>query len=151
MLKLRDKLTFEDFDFKAENAIQSKYLELVKENLKKYSRPSCPFGKVGCKRFNPQHFEDEAHPGDSDYLEIENNDDDLPECEYGVDCYRKNPLHLKEYKHTLKPRPSRPKKPKREENEHDYDSSFIDDEEEEEVDISDDEESVDEWVPDEED
>jgi aprataxin and PNK-like factor len=29
--------------------------------------------------------------------------DSRPECEYGVDCYRKNPDHRKSFKHTHKP------------------------------------------------
>ena len=29
------------------------------------------------------------------------------ECEYGVDCYRKNPQHKKDFKHTRLPQPKR--------------------------------------------
>ena len=126
------------------------------------NRPVCQFAKMGCTRKNPQHLLDESHPGDDDYHEPIDNDDtedqeDLPECEFGLDCYRKNPLHRKEYKHTTKPRPKRKakmkakkqKKAKNDEDNSDYDSSFIDDEESEMEDISNDEESVDEWEPDE--
>lgn len=122
-------------------------------------RPSCAYAKDGCIRKNPQHFQDEAHPGDADYVEateseaVDDNDDERPECEYGLDCYRKNPEHRKEYKHSVKVRPKRKakengKKRKKAKEEDDFDSSFIDDEEEEEEDISHDEESVDEWTPD---
>ncbi|KAJ8285061.1 hypothetical protein COCON_G00039110 [Conger conger] len=31
------------------------------------------------------------------------DDDERPECPYGTACYRKNPLHRKEYKHTQNP------------------------------------------------
>lgn len=54
-----------------------------------------------------------AHPGDSDFVDQDNDaeksdgDDDRPECEYGVDCYRANPRHKKEYKHTRQPQPQR--------------------------------------------
>ena len=34
------------------------------------NRPSCLYGKIGCARKNPQHFREEAHPGDQDYVEI---------------------------------------------------------------------------------
>ena len=90
--------------------------------------------------------------------EIDSENDDRPECEYGVDCYRKNPQHKKEYRHTTKPRPKRKakdkaakaKKAKKEDDDGEYDSSFIDDDESEE-DITDDEESVEEWTPDDDD
>ena len=41
----------------------------------------------------------------------ENNDDteDKPECEYGLDCYRKNPQHRKDYKHSTRPRQAKRK------------------------------------------
>ena len=29
-------------------------------------------------------------------------EDDRPECEYGTDCYRKNPQHFKQFKHSKK-------------------------------------------------
>merc|ERR1712180_303472 len=126
-------------------------------------RPSCLYGKIGCTRKNPQHFSAEAHPGDDDYVEIaqssenegdENNDDteDKPECEYGLDCYRKNPQHRKDYKHSTRPRQAKrkakdkaaKKKVKTDDDNEDYDSSFIDDDEDDLNDITDDEESVDE-------
>lgn len=49
------------------------------------------------------HFQEFSHPGDADYKEEEPEDIERPECPYGSDCYRKNPLHRKEYKHSKKP------------------------------------------------
>ena len=44
------------------------------------------------------------------YFPKDNDDDDeRPECEYGTDCYRKNPQHRRDYKHTKKPRPPKRK------------------------------------------
>ena len=75
--------------------------------------------------------------------------EDKPECEYGVDCYRKNPQHRKDFKHTVRPLPTRKakeatkKKPK---DVDEYESDFIDDEEDgwEPVDDSDDDAD---WAP----
>jgi len=139
-------------------------------NAKNVKRPSCLYGKYGCTRKNPNHFVEEAHPGDEDYTEIaqssdnenedSNVDDSRPECEYGLDCYRKNPQHRKDYKHSSRPRQAKRKakekaaknkKAKNEGDDDDYDSSFIDDDESDMEDITDDEESVDEWVPDDDD
>ena len=41
--------------------------------------------------------------------EEEADDDARPECEYGTDCYRKNPQHRRDFKHTKKPRPPKRK------------------------------------------
>jgi len=114
-------------------------------------RTSCPYG-AQCERKNPQHFSDEAHPDDSDFEEIEVKND-LPECEYGLNCYRKNPIHWKEFSHTSRPGPKRKAKAKVKTNDKDdeYESDFIDDSETEGEDISNDEESVDEWTPDDDD
>ena len=50
-------------------------------------------------RKNPVHFQEYSHDQPSD--ESENEDEsNLPECPYGEYCYRKNPRHRKEYKHT---------------------------------------------------
>ncbi|XP_061087312.1 aprataxin and PNK-like factor isoform X2 [Conger conger] len=72
-------------------------------------RAPCPYGKT-CYRKNPVHFQECSHPGNSDYAEGEDDeeeegeeDDERPECPYGTACYRKNPLHRKEYKHTQNP------------------------------------------------
>ena len=96
---------------------------------------------------------------------IDPENDPRPECEYGLDCYRKNPQHKKDFKHTdiNSTRPKRTvkdgatakakkakKSPKNDE-ENEFDSSFIDDDDTDEGDISNDEESVDEWTPDDDD
>ncbi|MBN3309118.1 aprataxin and PNK-like factor isoform X2 [Amia ocellicauda] len=121
-------------------------------------RKPCLFGKE-CYRKNPVHFQEFSHPGDSDYVEpsssSEEEVDDRPECPYGTDCYRKNPQHRKEYKHTKTPetegRGSRRKcaqKGKKsaadgdddddgEPNDYNLNDSFIDDEEEEDFDHTD--------------
>merc|ERR1712173_341450 len=89
--------------------------EHEKENVKhkvkvesgKNLRPTCRFG-IACYRKNPVHRFEEAHPGDDDYKDPnEEEDQDKPECEFGLDCYRKNPAHRKEYNHTRKPQPKR--------------------------------------------
>ncbi|XP_061536218.1 aprataxin and PNK-like factor isoform X2 [Phycodurus eques] len=72
-------------------------------------RTACPYGKDCYSilpvpltswplRKNPLHFKECSHPGDSDYEEEE--EEERPECPYGIDCYRKNPLHRKQYNHT---------------------------------------------------
>ena len=43
------------------------------------------------------------------YFPKDDDDDKRPECEYGTDCYRKNPQHRRDYKHTKKPRPPKRK------------------------------------------
>jgi len=77
------------------------------------------------------------------------DDEGKPECEYGVDCYRKNPQHRQDFKHTRKPNPKRRAKAKKvvdeDEDEDGYESSFIDDDSLK--DISHDEESEDEYIP----
>jgi len=128
------------------------------------NRPSCLYGKIGCARKNPQHFREEAHPGDEDYIEIaqssdnenedKNDNDDRPECEYGLECYRKNPQHRKEYKHCRierqakrKAKEKAAKKKKAKNDDDEFDDSFIDDSEDDFSDITNDEESVEEWTP----
>ncbi|TRY83038.1 hypothetical protein DNTS_004455 [Danionella cerebrum] len=102
----------------------------------KQQRKPCPYGS-SCYRKNPLHFQESSHPGDTDYYETEKNDedeDDRPECPYGTHCYRKNPLHKKEYKHTESP-PRNAAAAVADEDEDQYENSFINDEsEEEEVD-----------------
>lgn len=45
-----------------------------------------------------------SHPGDSDYGDIQVTDEgDRPECPYGASCYRKNPQHKMEYRHSALP------------------------------------------------
>ena len=84
---------------------------------------------------------------DPEFQAAEDEDDDRPECEYGVDCYRKNPQHRKDLKHTRKALPKRKAKAKaakakrRRKDDDDegedgsYDDSFIDDESGAEEDI----------------
>jgi aprataxin and PNK-like factor len=48
-------------------------------------------------RKNSIHFQEYSHEEESDESESQ---DDLPECPYGEYCYRKNPRHRREYKHT---------------------------------------------------
>ncbi|XP_056423879.1 aprataxin and PNK-like factor [Hyla sarda] len=129
-------------------------------------RTPCMYGEK-CYRKNPVHFQEFSHPGDSDYCDVENgsqdDSDDRPECPYGTDCYRKNPQHKLEYKHTKPPgrklRKRNPKKAKRsaldgdsdddgEGNEYDLEDSFIDDDEEEDFDFTDEDSD---WMPDSED
>ncbi|KAG8443894.1 hypothetical protein GDO86_009190 [Hymenochirus boettgeri] len=124
-------------------------------------RTSCIYGEK-CYRKNPAHFEEFCHPGDSDYVNTENesqdDSDDRPECPYGTDCYRKNPQHKLEYKHTMPPgRKLRRRAPKKvqsvldddsdndgEPNAYDFEDSFINDEEEEDFDNTDEDSD---WMP----
>lgn len=55
------------------------------------------------------HFKEYLHPdkGSSDDNDDDNykvaaddNDDDRPVCPYGSSCYRQNPQHKKDFKHT---------------------------------------------------
>ena len=139
-------------------------------------RISCRFG-TSCYRKNSQHRIEEAHPGDNDYKETkltektEDEDnpanepmDTRPECEYGLHCYRKNPQHRNDYKHTSRPRAAKrkakertSKMAKKQSGEHlsgeseEYESDFINDiSGSDEEDISSDEEDVDEWKPEDE-
>ncbi|XP_076341467.1 uncharacterized protein LOC143242010 [Tachypleus tridentatus] len=76
-------------------------------------------------RNNPSHFEEFSHPGDQDFVETKDTSSDNeenkpelwcrvlqvfkvePECQYGVECYRKNRKHRQKYSHTKKVRPKR--------------------------------------------
>ncbi|XP_013926148.1 PREDICTED: aprataxin and PNK-like factor [Thamnophis sirtalis] len=126
-------------------------------------RISCQYGN-SCYRKNPIHFQQFSHPGDSDYHDLEaltQVDDDRPECPYGTACYRKNPQHKLEYKHTTPPESDRRQRSKvtrkvrsvladesdddGEANEYNLNDSFIDDEEEEESDPTDEDSD---WQPD---
>ncbi|XP_007436587.3 aprataxin and PNK-like factor, partial [Python bivittatus] len=133
-------------------------------NINKSQRTACQYGK-SCYRKNPVHFQQFSHPGDSDYHDTEavtQVDDDRPECPYGTACYRKNPQHKLEYKHTAPPeserRQMRSKVTRKvrsvlaeesdddgEPNEYNLSDSFIDDEEEEECDPTDEDSD---WEPD---
>lgn len=57
-------------------------------------------------RKNKEHKEQFSHPGDDDYETL----DSRPECRYGIRCYRKNPQHRKDFKHTIQRR-RRPQTP----------------------------------------
>ena len=93
--------------------------------------------------------------GSDNENEDKNDDDDRPECEYGLECYRKNPQHRKEYKHCRIERQAKrkakekvAKKKKAKNDDDEFDDSFIDDSEDDsEGDITNDEESVEEWTP----
>ena len=107
----------------------------TKDNPK---RPSCAYGGT-CYRKNPAHRTEEAHPGDEDFRDLDqaddddNEDDGRPECEYGRDCYRKNPEHRKDFRHSVrKARKAKVAAKKKEtaKDADDYESDFIDDEEE---------------------
>lgn len=91
--------------------------------VKNSKRIPCTYGKK-CYRKNPNHLSQFSHPGDSDYFsESESHEkneeagssasggddaeDKKKECPYGVGCYRKNPQHKKDFKHTKKVRPQR--------------------------------------------
>ncbi|XP_055556396.1 uncharacterized protein LOC102049717 isoform X1 [Falco cherrug] len=62
---------------------------------------------VTTRRQNPIHFQQFSHPNDDDNHETEivtqDNNDNRPECLYGTACYRKNPQHKLEYKHSAPP------------------------------------------------
>ncbi|KAG8124436.1 hypothetical protein E2320_019767 [Naja naja] len=133
-------------------------------HINKPQRTACQYGK-SCYRKNPIHFQQFSHPGDSDYHDSEaltQVDDDRPECPYGTACYRKNPQHKLEYKHTAPPESERRQTSSKvtrkvrsiladesdddgEPNEYNLNDSFIDDEEEEECDPTDEDSD---WEPD---
>ena len=137
-------------DFSDENCESDEDKENNKKQLNdaKKERKPCPFG-ASCYRKNPVHRQEVAHPGDDDFIddnEEENNDvedaDDKPECEFGIDCYRKNPQHRKQFKHSVRPKRKRAakavKKKAKNEDAYDSDDSFINDEDDwEPVDDSD--------------
>jgi len=100
-------------------------------------REKCPYGKF-CYRKNPLHRQEAIHPGDPDWNDKENeNDDEKPECPYGSDCYRKNPDHHKQYSHPKKTKTKKRRSSDDDEeddddglpNEYDYNDSFINDDE----------------------
>uniref|UniRef100_W5NGF7 Aprataxin and PNKP like factor n=1 Tax=Lepisosteus oculatus TaxID=7918 RepID=W5NGF7_LEPOC len=118
---------------------------------RKQPRNPCMYG-TNCYRKNPVHFQEFSHPGDSDYEEKSAVSDDAsdcrPECPYGTDCYRKNPQHRKEYRHTKasgKKSALAGDDDDGEPNDYDLNDSFIDDEELEDSDHSDEDSD---YVPD---
>lgn len=60
-------------------------------------------------RKNPAHFKEYSHPSKNDDDEeggeaaAADSDDDRPECPYGTSCYRRNPQHKRDFKHTETP------------------------------------------------
>ena len=68
-------------------------------------------------RKNPVHFREYSHPSDNETGEkgkdqtcnFDSNSEDeagfdnRPHCQYGISCYRKNPQHRKDFKHTRAP------------------------------------------------
>jgi len=124
-------------------------------------RSSCMFGS-SCYRKNPAHREEEAHPGDSDYVDPSDDpagddNDDRPECEFGTACYRKNPDHKRQFKHCNGPQQKRRrakenikgKIAKKKKGNDDYDSgdSFIDDDDEDNWSPVDDSDDDEDWTP----
>ncbi|XP_055940852.1 aprataxin and PNK-like factor [Argiope bruennichi] len=91
-------------------------------NVTKSDKPRipCTYGKK-CYRRNQNHIDQFSHPGDSDYTSepeasqkndtaaVSEGEDSSPkkECPYGENCFRKNPQHKKDFKHTKKVRPQR--------------------------------------------
>ena len=50
------------------------------------------------------HFQEYSHNDlEEEEEEEEEEEGDKPECPYGTSCYRKNPLHHKQYSHTKPP------------------------------------------------
>nr|XP_042912563.1 aprataxin and PNK-like factor [Parasteatoda tepidariorum] len=85
------------------------------------TRIPCTFGKK-CYRRNASHKDQFSHPGDSDYTSESENKKSIQdaisesdgeekapkkECPYGANCFRKNPQHKKDFKHTKTVRPQR--------------------------------------------
>ncbi|NXG22150.1 APLF factor, partial [Grallaria varia] len=115
-----------------------------------HKRTPCMYGSA-CYRKNPIHFQQFSHPNDDDYHDMEmvaqDNEDNRPECPYGTSCYRKNPQHKLEYKHSAPPGKRAVEKDSAnddEANEYDLSDSFIDDEEEEECEPTDEDSD---WEP----
>ncbi|NWW34264.1 APLF factor, partial [Panurus biarmicus] len=113
-------------------------------------RTPCMYGSA-CYRKNPIHFQQFSHPNDDDYHDTEmvaqGDNDNRPECPYGTACYRKNRQHKLEYKHSAPPGKRAVGKDGVSDgaaNEYDLNDSFIDDEEEEECEPTDEDSD---WEP----
>ncbi|NXB19458.1 APLF factor, partial [Rhagologus leucostigma] len=121
------------------------------ENSKQiqHKRTPCMYGS-GCYRKNPIHFQQFSHPNDYDYHDTEmvaQDDNNRPECPYGTACYRKNTQHKLEYKHSAPPGKRAVEKDSvndGEANDYDLNESFIDEEEEEECEPTDEDSD---WEP----
>jgi len=75
------------------------------KSIEKKRRPICPFGG-SCYRKNPAHRTEQSHPGDSDYEDQKQIDDNYyddesnkPICPFGKACYRQNPQHKRDFQH----------------------------------------------------
>ncbi|GFS89850.1 uncharacterized protein TNCV_4839411 [Trichonephila clavipes] len=106
----------------ASEAGSDEEVEIKASNIIKSDKPRipCTYGKK-CYRRNQNHVEQFSHPGDSDYASeseishknesaaVSEGEEDSPkkECPYGANCFRKNPQHKKDFKHTKKVRPQR--------------------------------------------
>ncbi|KAM6298427.1 aprataxin and PNK-like factor [Aegotheles albertisi] len=153
-----------DLDYETEISDSTRSADASESSKQtKHKRTPCMYG-AGCYRKNPVHFQQFSHPNDDDYHEAEiltpDGDDNRPECPYGMACYRKNPQHKLEYKHSAPPvteRGTRQRASKNgrgaaekdgddddEPNEYDLNDGFIDDEEEEECEPTDEDSD---WEP----
>ncbi|NXW68850.1 APLF factor, partial [Hirundo rustica] len=138
-----------DFDTEISDSARSADASESSKQMQ-HKRTPCMYGS-GCYRKNPIHFQQFSHPNDDDYHDMEvvaqDDNDDRPECPYGTACYRKNPQHKLEYKHSAPPGKRAVEKDGVSDsaaNEYDLDDSFIDDEEEEECEPTDEDSD---WEP----
>jgi len=97
-----------------------------------------------CLKFK-RHFSNLTKEDDPDVRSP--NGDDRPECEYGTNCYRKNPQHRLDFKHSTRPKraaaaannipdkrvPKKKKQSDQGDSGDEYDSSFIDDDSEKDL------------------
>ncbi|RMC07868.1 hypothetical protein DUI87_15337 [Hirundo rustica rustica] len=138
-----------DFDTEISDSARSADASESSKQMQ-HKRTPCMYGS-GCYRKNPIHFQQFSHPNDDDYHDMEvvaqDDNDDRPECPYGTACYRKNPQHKLEYKHSAPPGKRAVEKDGVNDsaaNEYDLDDSFIDDEEVEECEPTDEDSD---WEP----
>ncbi|NXJ30912.1 APLF factor, partial [Dicrurus megarhynchus] len=140
-----------DLDYNTEISDSTRSAD-ASENYKQiqHKRTPCMYGS-GCYRKNPIHFQQFSHPTDDDYHDMEmvaqDDNDNRPECPYGTACYRKNPQHKLEYKHSAPPGKRAVEKDgvnDGEANEYDLNDSFIEEEEEEECEPTDEDSD---WEP----
>ncbi|XP_039916532.1 aprataxin and PNK-like factor [Hirundo rustica] len=151
-----------DFDTEISDSARSADASESSKQMQ-HKRTPCMYGS-GCYRKNPIHFQQFSHPNDDDYHDMEvvaqDDNDDRPECPYGTACYRKNPQHKLEYKHSAPPVTGRGTRQRTSShgkravekdgvndsaaNEYDLDDSFIDDEEVEECEPTDEDSD---WEP----
>ncbi|KAL5284412.1 hypothetical protein ACFFRR_006606 [Megaselia abdita] len=82
---------------------------VVKQEASSSTRDSCKYGVKCYRRGNPSHNREMAHPGDSDYRRPDFPDPPkgTPPCPFGMNCYRRNPVHFQQFSHSeqaLKPK-----------------------------------------------